>query len=180
MIKKNVIFNEIKLIYKKSQSADSIAIESVRNDDSMKNVDLTDLLQSVKMRNIDLHQSNVESNQSIRALDQVIESMTSISEDEDDENVAFVFENQNQDSSASAENAENSIDLVDETILSNQKIELLNSLIMIDRRNKIRHDYKQLHTRKFAKAAKFVITAFHQIAIFSTYEKAISKTQVNQ
>jgi alkyl hydroperoxide reductase subunit AhpC len=91
-----------------------------------------------------------------------------------------VFENQNQDSLSSAENAKNSIELIDETILSNQKIEFLNSLIMIDRRNKIRHDYKQLHTREFAKAAKFVIAASHQIATLSTYEKAISRSQVNQ
>jgi hypothetical protein len=63
--------------------------------------------------------------------------MTSLSEDEDNENVALVSENQNQDSLAFAENAENSIELIDETILSNQKVEFLNSLIMIDRRNKI-------------------------------------------
>jgi hypothetical protein len=106
--------------------------------------------------------------------------MTSLSEDEDDENVALVSENENQGSSASAENAENSIELADETILSNQKVELLNSLIMIDRRNKVRHDYKQLHTREFAKAAKLVIVAFHQIAILSTYEEAISRSQVSQ
>ncbi len=172
-----MIFNEVKLIYKKFKTSDSS--ESVKNDDSMKNVDLTDLLQSMRMKNTDLHQSNVESNQSIRVLDQVIESMTSISEDEDDENVALVFENQNQDSSASA-SAENSIELVDETILLNQKVESLNSLIMIDCRNKIRHDYKQLHTREFAKAAKLVIAASHQIALLSTYEEAISKSQVNQ
>ncbi len=99
--------------------------------------------------------------------------MTSLSEDENDENV--VLENQNQDSSAFAEN---SIELVDETILSNSK-EILSSFIMIDRRNKIRHDYKQLYTRKLAKVAKFV-TASHQIAIFSTYEEAISRSQINQ
>jgi hypothetical protein len=57
------------------------------------------------MRNTDLQQSNVESNQSIIALNQVIESMLSVSinendnvafvfdDHEDDENVAFVFEN---------------------------------------------------------------------------------------
>jgi hypothetical protein len=73
MIRKDVIFNEVKLIYKKLKTSDSS--KSVRNDDSMKNVDLTDSLQSVRMRNIDLHQSNVESNQSIKVLDQVIESM---------------------------------------------------------------------------------------------------------
>jgi trehalose/maltose hydrolase-like predicted phosphorylase len=69
MIKRDVIFNEIKLIYKKSQSADSVATESMKNDDSMKHVNLTDLLQSMRMRNTDLHQSNVESNQSITVLD---------------------------------------------------------------------------------------------------------------
>jgi hypothetical protein len=62
--------------------------------------------------------------------------MTSLSKDEDDENVAFETENQNQGSSTSAENAENLIELVDETILSNSK-EVFNSLIMINRRNKI-------------------------------------------
>ncbi len=172
IIKKTVIFNEVKLIYKKLDSSN--LFESVKNDDSMKHVNLIDLLQSVRMRNTNLHQSNIESNQSIKASNQVIESMTSISEDEDDENVSFEY--QNQDSFASAKN---SIELVDEIILSNSK-EILNSLIMIDRRNKIRHDYKQLYTREFAKVAKLVIAAFHQITILSTYEEAISKSQVNQ
>jgi hypothetical protein len=113
MIRKDVIFNEIKLIYKKFESFDTS--ESVRNDDSMKNVNITDLLQSVRVRNTDLHQS-------IRVSDKVIESMTLLSKDEDDENVPLVPENQNQDSSVFAENAENSIELVDETILSNQKV----------------------------------------------------------
>ncbi len=69
MIRRDVIFNEVELIYKKSQSTDSVATESVRDDDSMKHVNLTDLLQSMRMRNTDLHQSNVESNQSITVLD---------------------------------------------------------------------------------------------------------------
>jgi hypothetical protein len=99
--------------------------------------------------------------------------MTSISEDEDDENVTF--ENQNQDSYTSAKN---SIELIDETILSNSK-EIINTLIMINRRNKIRYDYKQLHTREYAKAAKLVI-AFHQIATLNTYKEAISRFQINQ
>ncbi len=55
MIKKDVIFNEVKLIYKKLEKADSIANESVKNDDSMKHVNLTDLLQFVRVRNTDLH-----------------------------------------------------------------------------------------------------------------------------
>jgi uncharacterized protein YutE (UPF0331/DUF86 family) len=105
--------------------------------------------------------------------------MASISEDEDDENVALVPENQNQGSSASAP-AENSIELIDGAILSNQEAEPLNSLIMIGRRNKVRHDYKQLNTRGFAKAAKPVIAASHQIATLSTYEEAISRSQVSQ
>jgi hypothetical protein len=62
MIKRDVVFNEVKLIFKKS--ADSVEAESVKND-SMKNVDLTDLLQSMKVKNTDLQQSNTESNQSI-------------------------------------------------------------------------------------------------------------------
>jgi hypothetical protein len=131
MIKRDVVFNEVKLIFKKS--ADSVEIESVK-DDSIKNVDLTDLLQSMRVRNIDLQQSNAESNQSIIVSNQVIESMLSVSineddnvafvfdDHEDDENVAFVFENQNQDSSTSAKIflAENSIiELIIEIILSN-------------------------------------------------------------
>ncbi len=176
-----MIFNEVKLIYKKSQLADAVVTESVKNHESIKHVNLIDLLQLVRMRNTNLHSFNIESNHSITALDQVIELMTSLSKDKDDENVVFILlENQNQDSSTFAKNlsAENSIELVDETILSNSK-EIFNSLIMINRRNKIRHDYKQLHTREFAKAAKFV-TASHQIAIFSTYKKAISRLQVIQ
>jgi hypothetical protein len=83
------VFNEVKLIFKKSQSADSVEAESVKND-SMKNVDLTDLLQSMRVRNTDLQQSNAESNQSIIVSNQVIESMFSVSANEDN-NVAFVF-----------------------------------------------------------------------------------------
>ncbi len=101
-----------------------------------------------------------------------------LSENENDENVALVFKNSNQDSSTFAKNIENSIELIDKTIWSNSK-EILNSLIMINRWNKIWHDYKQLHMWKFAKTAKLV-TAFHQIAIFSTYKKAISRFQINQ
>ncbi len=150
---------------------------------------------------ITLQQSNAESNQSIIVSNQVIESMLSVSvneddnvafvsyDHEDDENVTFVSENQNQDSSASAKIffAENSIiELVIEIILLNQKDELLNSLIMIESRKKIRHDYKKLHTRKssrdrkreFVKAA--IINVFHQITTFATYEEAISNSQVVQ
>jgi hypothetical protein len=100
-----VIFNEIQLIYKKFKTSDSS--ELVRDDDLMKNVNLIDLLQLMRMRNINLHQSNVESNQSIKVLDQVIKSMTLISKNKNDENVVLVFENQNQDSFASAENLMN-------------------------------------------------------------------------
>jgi hypothetical protein len=57
MIKQDVVFNEVKLIFKKSQSADSVEAESVR-DDSMKNVDLIDLLQSMRVRNTDLLKRN--------------------------------------------------------------------------------------------------------------------------
>jgi hypothetical protein len=188
------VFNEAKLIFKKS--TDSVEAESVR-DDSMKNVDLTDLLQSVRVRNTDLQQSNAESNQSIIASNQVIESMLSISADEnddvvfvfvdqdDDENVASMFEN--DQASAEIFFAENSItELVIEVILSNQKDELLNSLIMIEFRKKIRHDYKKLHTskssrgreREFVKAA--IISVSHQIAKFVTYEEAISCSQIVQ
>ncbi len=100
-----MIFNEIQLIYKKFKTSDSS--ELVRDDDLMKNVNLIDLLQLMRMRNINLHQSNVESNQSIKVLDQVIKSMTLISKNKNDENVVLVFENQNQDSFASAENLMN-------------------------------------------------------------------------
>jgi hypothetical protein len=88
MIKRDVVFNEVKLIFKKSA-------ESVRND-SMKNVDFTDLLQSVRVRNTDLQQSNIESDQSIIVSNQVIESMFSISADEDDD-VASVSVDQGND-----------------------------------------------------------------------------------
>ncbi len=83
--------------------------------------------------------------------------------------------------------AENSItELIIEIILSNQKNEFLNSLIMIEFRKKIRHDYKKLHTKKssrdrereFVKTA--IINVFHQIATFATYEEAISSSQVVQ
>ncbi len=53
MIKRDVVFNEVKLIFKKFQTTDSIEAESVRNN-SMKNVDLIDLLQSMRMKNTDL------------------------------------------------------------------------------------------------------------------------------
>jgi hypothetical protein len=196
MIKRDVVFNEVKLIFKKSQTADSVKAQSVKND-SMKNIDLTDLLQSVRMRNTDLQQSNAESNQSIIVSNQVIESMLSISADEnddvafvsvdqdDDENVASMSEN--DQASAKIFLAENSIiELVIEIILSNQKDEFLNSLIMIELRKKIRHDYKKLHTsksnrereREFVKVA--IISVFHQIATLVTYEEAISCSQIVQ
>jgi hypothetical protein len=196
MIRRDVVFNEVKLIFKKSQTADSVEAQSVR-DDSMKNVDFTDLLQSVGVKNIDLQQSNAESNQSIIVSNQVIESMLSISADEnddvvlvsvdqdDDENVASMSEN--DQASAKIFFAENSIiELVIEIILSNQKDELFNSLIMIELRKKIRHDYKTLHTnksnrereREFVKVA--IISASHQIVTFVTYEEAISCSQIVQ
>jgi hypothetical protein len=188
------VFNEVKLIFKKS--ADSVEAESVRND-SMKNVDLTDLLQLVRMRNTDLQQLNTESNQSIIVSNQVYESMLSISADENDD-VAFVFVDQDDDENVASmsENdqasakiffAENSIiELIIEIILSNQKNEFLNSLIMIESRKKIRHDYKKLHTskssrdreREFVKVA--IISVFHQIATLVTYEEAISCSQIVQ
>jgi hypothetical protein len=194
MIKKNVVFNEIKLIFKKS--ADSVEIESMRND-SMKNVDLTDLLQSVRVRNTNLQQLNIESNQSIIASNQVIESMFSISANENDD-VAFVFVDQDNDENVTSmsENDQASakiclagnsiIELVIEIILSNQKNEFFNSLLMIEFRKKIRHDYKKLHTRKssrdrrreFVKVAIFNV--FHQITTLATYEEAISNCQVVQ
>ncbi len=177
MIKRNVVFNEIKLIFKKSQTIDSTEAKSMKND-SMKNVDLTDLLQSVRVKNTDLQQLNTESNQSIIAFDQVIESMLSILNYENDENVVSMFEN---DQASSAKNffAENSNSI--EVILSNQKNKLLNSLIMIELRKRIRHDYKKLHTKKsnrdrerdFVKAA---IIVSHQIFTFATYEEAISRS----
>jgi hypothetical protein len=194
MIKRDVVFNEAKLIFKKS--TDSAEVETVKND-SMKNVDLTDLLQSVRMRNTDLQQSNVESNQSIIVSNQVIESMFSISADEnddvafasvdqdDDENVASMSEN--DQASAEIFFVENSTtELVIEIILSNQKDEFLNSLIMIKSRKKIRHDYKKLHTnkssrereREFVKVA--IINVSHQIATLVTYEEAISCSQIVQ
>ncbi len=194
MIRRDVVFNKAKLIFKKS--TDSVEAESVKND-SMKNVDLTDLLQSVRVRNTDLQQSNVESNQSIIVSNQVIESMSSISADEnddvalvsvdqdDDENVASMSEN--DQASAEIFFAENSItELVIEIILSNQKDEFFNSLIMIEFRKKIRHDYKKLHTsksnrereREFVKIA--IISASHQIATLVTYEEAISCSQIVQ
>jgi hypothetical protein len=57
---------------------------------------------------------------------------------------------------------------------------------MIESRKKIRHDYKKLHTRKssrdrereFVKTA--IISVFHQITTFATYEKAISNSQIVQ
>jgi hypothetical protein len=194
MIKRDVVFNEVKLIFKKS--ADSAEAESVKND-SMKNVDLTDLLQSVRVRNTDLQQSNIESNQSIIVSNQVIESMLSISADEnddvahvsvdqdDDENVASMSEN--DQASAKIFLAENSItELVIEIILSNQKNESLNSLIMIEFRKKIRHDYKKLHTNKSSRDRRrefvkvVIISVFHQIITFVTYEEAISCFQIVQ
>ncbi len=194
MIRRNVVFNEVKLIFKKS--AVSVEAESVKND-SMKNVDLTDLFQSVRVRNTDLQQSNTESNQSIIVSNQVIESMLSISTDEnndvalmlvnqnDDENVASMSEN--DQASAKIFLAENSIiELIIEIILSNQKNELFNSLIMIELRKKIRHDYKKLYTnksnrdrkREFVKVA--IISASHQITTLVTYEEAISCSQIVQ
>jgi hypothetical protein len=104
---------------------------------------------------------------------------------DDDENVASMFEN-NQ-ASAKIFFAENSItELIIEIILSNQKNEFLNSLIMIELRKKIRHDYKKLHTnksnrnreREFVKIA--IISVSHQIITFVTYEKAISCSQIVQ
>ncbi len=196
MIRRNVVFNEVKLIFKKSQTADSVEAQSVR-DDSMKNVDLTDLLQSVRVRNTDLQQSNVESNQSIIVSNQVIESMLSISANEnddvafvsvdqdDDENVASMSEN--DQASAKIFFAENSIiELIIEIILSNQKDEFFDSLIMIESRKKIRHDYKKLHTnkssrereREFVKVA--IISVSHQITTLVTYEEAISCSQIVQ
>jgi hypothetical protein len=196
MIKRDVVFNEVKQIFKKSQSTDSVKAESVKNN-SMKNVDLTDLLQSMKMKNTDLQQSNAESNQSIIVSNQVIESMLSVSADEDDnvdlvsvdqdddENVASMSEN--DQASAKIFFAENSIiELIIEIILSNQKNEFLNSLIMIEFRKKIRHDYKKLHTskssrdqeREFVKAA--IINVSYQITTFATYEEAISNSQILQ
>jgi hypothetical protein len=190
------VFNEVKLIFKKSQTADSVEAQSVR-DDSMKNVDLTDLLQSVRVRNTDLQQSNVESNQSIIVSNQVIESMLSISANEnddvafvsvdqdDDENVASMSEN--DQASAKIFFAENSIiELIIEIILSNQKDEFFDSLIMIESRKKIRHDYKKLHTnkssrereREFVKVA--IISVSHQITTLVTYEEAISCSQIVQ
>jgi hypothetical protein len=181
MIKRDVVFNEVKLSFKKS--ADSIEVESVR-DDSMKNIDLTDLLQSMKVKNIDLQQLNTESNQSIIVSNQVIESMLSISADKNDENVVLMSEN--DQASAKFFFAENSfIELIIEIILSNQKNESFNSLIMIEFRKKIRHDYKKLHTnkssrnreREFVKAA---INVLHQIITFAIYEETISKSQIVQ
>jgi hypothetical protein len=194
MIKRDVVFNEVKLIFKKS--ADSVEIESMKND-SMKNVNLIDLLQSMRVRNIDLQQSNTESNQSIIVSNQVIESMLSISANENDD-VAFVFVNQDDDENVTSmsENdqasakiffAENSIiELIIEIILSNQKDEFFNSLIMIESRKKIRHDYKKLYTKKsnrdrereFVKTA--ILSVFHQITTFATYEEVISNSQIVQ
>jgi hypothetical protein len=196
MIKRDVVFNEVKLIFKKSQTADSVEAQSMK-DDSMKNVDLTDLLQSMRVRNTDLQQSNVESNQSIIVSNQVIESVFSISADENDD-VVFVFVDQDDDENVASmsENdqasakiflAENSIiELIIEIILSNQKDEFLNSLIMIELRKKIRHDYKKLHTskssrereREFVKVA--IISVSHQITTLVTYEEAISCSQIVQ
>ncbi len=194
MIRRDVVFNEVKLIFKKS--TDSVETESVKND-SMKNVDLTDLLQSMRMKNTDLQQSNTESNQSIIVSNQVIESMFSISanknddvafvsvDQDDDENDASMFEN--DQASAKIFFAENSItELIIEIILSNQKNEFFNSLIMIELRKKIRHDYKKLHTKKssrdrrreFVKAA--ILSVFHQITTLATYEEAISNSQIVQ
>ncbi len=53
IIKQNVVFNEIKLIFKKSQSTDLIDAESMKND-LMKNVDFTDLIKSMRVKNINL------------------------------------------------------------------------------------------------------------------------------
>jgi hypothetical protein len=188
------VFNEVKLIFKKS--TDSVEAESVKND-SMNNVDLTDLLQSVRVRNTDLQQSNAEPNQSIIVSNQVIESMLSIPADEnddvalvsvdqdDDENVASMSEN--DQAPAEIFLAENpATELVIEIILSNQKDEPLNPLIMTESRKKVRHDYKKLHTnkpsrgreREFVKVA--IISASHQIVTLVTYEEAISCSQIVQ
>jgi hypothetical protein len=137
------VFNEVKLIFKKS--ADSVEAELVRND-FIKNVNLTDLLQSMRVRNTNLQQLNIESNQSIIVSNQVIESMLLMSADENDENVVSMFEN--DQASANIFFAENSIiELIIEIILSNQKNESFNSLIMIEllkfintRMNKKRHN----------------------------------------
>jgi hypothetical protein len=149
------------------------------------------------MKNTDLQQSNTESNQSIIVSNQVIESMFSISanknddvafvsvDQDDDENDASMFEN--DQASAKIFFAENSItELIIEIILSNQKNEFFNSLIMIELRKKIRHDYKKLHTKKssrdrrreFVKAA--ILSVFHQITTLATYEEAISNSQIVQ
>jgi hypothetical protein len=176
------VFNEAKLTFKKS--TDSAEAESVRND-SMKNVDLTDLLQSVGMRNTDLQQSNAEPDQSIIAPNQVIEPMPLISADGNDENVAPVSENDQAPAEIfSAENP--ATELATEAILPNQKDESLNPLIMTGSRKKVRHDYKKLHTdkssrgreREFVKVA--IISASHQITTFVTYEEAISCPQIVQ
>jgi hypothetical protein len=177
VVRRDVVFNEAKLTFKKSP--DSADAEPV-GDDSMENVDLTDLLQSVGVRNTDLHQPNAEPDQPIRAPDQAIEPMPPMPEDGDNEDVAPVPEDQNQGPPAPAENAENpATELATEATLPNPE-EPLNPLIMTGRRNKVRHDYKQLHTRGFAKSAKPVIAAPHQIATPSTYEEAISGPQANQ
>ncbi len=59
--------------------------------------------------------------------------------------------------------------------------ETLNSLILTDRLNKVRHDYKKLHTskliRRFAKAAKVIKR--HQIETIIIYEQTSSKSQVH-
>jgi hypothetical protein len=93
----------------------------------MKNVNITDLLQSVRVRNADLHQPNVESDQSIRAPDEAIEPMTPLPEDGDDENVAPPPEDQNPDPPAPAENP--ATELVGRATLPNPE-EAPNPLIM--------------------------------------------------
>jgi hypothetical protein len=94
---------------------------------------------------------------------------------------------ENDQASAKIFFAENSIiELIIEIILSNQKDEFFNSLIMIEFRKKIRHDYKKLHTsksnrdreREFVKIA--IISVFHQIITLATYEEAISNFQIVQ
>ena len=53
-----------------------------------------------------------------------------------------------------------------------------NSLILYEPRRKIRHDYKQLNTRGFAKAAIFV--NLHNIITPKSYKKAMADPQAKE
>lgn len=183
-IRRDVIFNESKLIYSTSISFSSSSSSYADNN-------LTDLFPSVRdMQSVGDHAVENDAMAESAALTNSNQKRVHILINDRPGSEQQVGELANQNASASndsinrllqEENAaglkENPADSIEEIEEIVPYLNDVNPLILNEPRTRVRHDYRELNRRDFAKAAKFIS---HNIVTPIIYEKAISDPQSSQ